>query len=300
MDRVGRTARIVVASVAGSTPREPGAAMLVWESGQSGTIGGGTLEHQAVNQARELLANGSERKRVIGYPLGPSLGQCCGGTVTLAVEVYDVADVQEIGTSMEGSGLFARPVSDSDRTPPRCPDTSRASLPFLNRGWFVEQFSRPIRPLWIFGAGHVGRAIIDVVSPLSEFDVKWIDTSSERFPNPVPESVEKVVARHPAKLVGYAPENAEHLILTHSHSLDLEICHALLKHRFRTAGLIGSATKWSRFRKRLREAGFDQQGVDRIQCPIGDPSLGKRPQAIAIGVASGLLSDKSFHPADTT
>ena len=89
----------------------------------------------------------------------------------------------------------------------------------------------------------------------------------------------------------HAPHDAHHLILTYSHALDLALCHGLLGHGFARAGLIGSATKWARFRSRLGALGHAPAQIARIRCPIGTPGFGKHPQAIAIGVASGLLSD---------
>ncbi|MFN3577396.1 MAG: XdhC family protein, partial [Tabrizicola sp.] len=87
----------------------------------------------------------------------------------------------------------------------------------------------------------------------------------------------------------HAPTDAEHLILTFSHALDLELCHRLLIRGFRSCGLIGSATKWGRFRSRLAALGHDAAAIGRIRCPIGDPRLGKHPQAIAVGVVAELL-----------
>jgi xanthine dehydrogenase accessory factor len=98
-----------------------------------------------------------------------------------------------------------------------------------------------------------------------------------------------VPASDPAMLADHAPVGAEHLVLTYSHALDLELCHRLLLRGFRTCGLIGSATKWGRFRSRLKALGHSVDAVARIQCPIGDPSLGKHPQAIAVGVVAALL-----------
>jgi xanthine dehydrogenase accessory factor len=89
--------------------------------------------------------------------------------------------------------------------------------------------------------------------------------------------------------VKFAPDSARHLILTYSHALDLELCHQLLSHRFAFTGLIGSKTKWARFRKRLAELGHTAAQITRITSPIGEPILGKQPQAIAIGVAASLL-----------
>ena len=82
---------------------------------------------------------------------------------------------------------------------------------------------------------------------------------------------------------------AEHLVLTYSHALDLELCHRILGHGFARLGLIGSATKAARFRARLHDLGHLPVEIQRIACPIGDTSLGKHPQAIALGVATELL-----------
>jgi xanthine dehydrogenase accessory factor len=145
------------------------------------------------------------------------------------------------------------------------------------------------RQVWVWGAGHVGRALVNVLAPLPGIAVTWLDVSAERFPEAVPEGVTVVPASDPAVLADHAPLDAEHLILTFSHALDLELCHRLLLRGFRTCGLIGSATKWARFRSRLTALGHDAPAVGRIRCPMGDPSLGKHPQAIAIGVAAEML-----------
>ena len=106
----------------------------------------------------------------------------------------------------------------------------------------------------------------------------------------IPAGVTTVPAAKPAELVRHAPRDAEHLVLTYSHNLDLELCNRLLSHDFRFAGLIGSATKWARFRSRLAALGHSPERISRITCPIGDPGLGKHPQMIAVGVAAQLLA----------
>jgi len=148
----------------------------------------------------------------------------------------------------------------------------------------------PTRPLWIWGAGHVGRALVDVLSRLPQLEITWVDTAAERFPETVPGNVRVVPAADPARLVARAPVDAEHVVLTYSHALDLALCHELLQHGFGHAGLIGSATKWARFRKRLGAMGHAPAQIARIACPIGAPHLGKHPQAIAIGVAADMLA----------
>ncbi|TNF62837.1 MAG: xanthine dehydrogenase accessory protein XdhC, partial [Rhodobacteraceae bacterium] len=160
----------------------------------------------------------------------------------------------------------------------------------LVEGWMIEPVARPGRAVWIWGAGHVGRALVDVLSPLPDLALTWIDTAPERFPDAIPEGVTMLPAADPVRLVPHAPRQAEHLVLTYSHALDLALCHALLGHGFAFAGLIGSATKWARFRSRLAALGHAPQDIARITCPIGAPALGKHPHAIAIGVAAGLLA----------
>lgn len=287
-DLHGQVARVVVADVAGSTPREVGASMLVWETGQDGTIGGGTLEFEAAHAARSTHSD-----RMETHALGPSLGQCCGGSVTVLTEFWDAKRF-----AGHTGDIVARPLPGREADMPL--SVSRILMRARNSGarvgagivdgWMIEPVSRPSRALWIFGAGHVGRALVEVLHPLPDIEITWVDTKEDRFPSQVPSNVHQLVAADPAHAVSYAPENAEHLILTYSHALDLALCHALLTHGFLSVGLIGSATKWARFRKRLGELGHTAAQIDRIQCPIGDPMLGKHPQAIAVGVAAGLLN----------
>jgi xanthine dehydrogenase accessory factor len=229
--------RITVARTAGSTPRETGAQMLVWPDRTEGTIGGGALEWDAMAIARQMLAEDRSIHRAT-IPLGPALGQCCGGSVTLV---------------WERAATF---------------------LPVQRR------------PLWIYGAGHVGRAIVHVMQPLPDFDITWVDIAADRFPAT---EVTTFVAVDPAQAVRHAPDDAAHLILTHSHALDLALCHAILLRQFDSIGLIGSATKWARFRARLAALGHTPAQIARIACPIGDVSLGKHPAALALGVATAMI-----------
>lgn len=234
--------RITILRIAGSAPREAGTVMHVGPDSQAGTIGGGALEYRAIRTARDMLEAGRPRFEET-IPLGPGLGQCCGGSVRLG---YDIV---------------------TDAAGPA-----------------------PTRPLWIWGAGHVGRALAHTLAPLPDMAITWIDTGPDRFPETVPAGVTPLPAADMPRLVPRAPGTAEHLVVTYSHEIDLALCHALLSHGFAAAGLIGSATKWARFRKRLHALGHSDAQISRIACPIGDPTLGKHPQAIAVGVAAALLS----------
>ena len=285
--------RVVVAEVAGSAPREVGAAMVVWGEGQDGTIGGGALEYAAVARARAMLAT-DQAARLDRMPLGPSLGQCCGGAVTLLSELWTAAAAEAVD-----GPVVARPL------PGKVPEMSLAVHRILARargqgaglaarvvqGWFVEPLTKAERDIWVWGAGHVGRALVPVLQPLPGLRITWVDTAAARFPA-VPGGVVQRIAGNPADLVAEAPPGAEHLVLTFSHALDLEVCHRLLGHGFGALGLIGSATKWARFRSRLAALGHGSEAINRITCPIGDPALGKHPQAIAVGVAAELLKGR--------
>lgn len=291
----GAVARVVVAEVKGSAPREVGASMLVWAGDQSGTIGGGALEYEAAARARAMLADvGGDR--VDRMPLGPALNQCCGGAVVVLSEVWDADRL----ATLDEAKVIARPLPGTTGEMPlavlRILNRARGEgvrpVPRMTHGWMVEPVTEAAREIWIWGAGHVGRALVSVLAPLPGMHLTWIDTDAARFPV-IPEGVVRKTAANPADLVPEAPAHAEHLILTFSHAFDLEICHRLLGHGFGTVGLIGSATKWARFRSRLKALGHAGAQIDRIRCPIGDPDLGKHPQAIAVGVSADLLKDRT-------
>jgi xanthine dehydrogenase accessory factor len=282
----GRVVRVVVAGHDGSAPREAGAAMLVWATGQSGTIGGGALEFAAVARARDKLAAGGQWTDRVA--LGPALGQCCGGAVTLWSEVFDALTLPKpvAGVIVRGPGEMPLAVT-------RVVAAARGQgvLPAsgLMDHWMVEAVAQPRSQVWVWGAGHVGRALVGMLAPLPGLSVTWVDTAAERFPDEVPQGVTVVPAADPALLVTHAPPEAQHLILTYSHALDLELCHRLLQRGFGGCGLIGSGTKWARFKGRLRDLGHGADAIARIRCPIGEPSFGKHPQEIAVGVVADIL-----------
>jgi len=292
IDRHGRVARVVIAAVKGSSPREVGASMLVWADGQSGTIGGGALEYAAAQTARTA----TERYRLSNHALGPDLGQCCGGAVRLVTEVYDAERLAEIPTSGHAArGLGPQPLSVT-----RALRQARAGHSIeagLYDGWLIEPLHIRRTPLWVWGAGHVGRALIDVLHPLPDLALTWVDDAPTRYPEKTPAAVRILPSPHMQGAMALAPATAHHLILTYSHETDLALCHAALLHGFAKCGVIGSATKWARFRRRLRALGHSDTQIARIVCPIGDPRLGKHPQAIAIGVAQDLL--RNAQPFDT-
>lgn len=286
--KVGPVTRVVVAATRGSAPREVGASLCVWPGGQSGTIGGGALEFEAAKRA-------VRQEFVEQVPLGPARGQCCGGSVTLVAERFDADRLSKI----EGP-RFARSVTESGAEPPlshhRAVADARAGKGETGLiwadGWLSEPIGRKRDPIWIWGAGHVGRALIETLAPLPDAALTWVDTALDRFPSPLADGVTQLVAANPGDLVAHAPQDAQHVIVTYSHAIDLDLCHRLLAHGFAHIGLIGSKTKWARFRKRLQALGHSPQSIDQITCPIGDPAFGKHPQAIAISVAADLLQKR--------
>ena len=285
----GTIARVVVAGTKGSTPREVGASVAVWADGQSGTIGGGRLEYQAVQRARTMLARASA-PRVDRAALGPAMNQCCGGAVTLVTEVFDTAVLGEIA----GKSAFARPVepgageipAQMKRAISRTNALGSHVAIALSHGWLVEPLERAKRQIVIYGAGHVGQALASTLAPLPDFDLVVADQRAGML-DLVHTGVR--TSQNPLDTLAAAPDDAAHLIMTHAHDLDLALCHAVLGRPFHSVGLIGSATKWARFRKRLLALGHTPAQVARIRCPIGDPSLGKHPQAIAVGVTADLI-----------
>ncbi|MEM9579789.1 MAG: xanthine dehydrogenase accessory protein XdhC [Pseudomonadota bacterium] len=231
---------IHVAHTRGSVPRETGTSMRVSQHETQGTIGGGTLEWEAMQLARQMLDEGRNSLTKV-MPLGPDLGQCCGGVVTLE---------------------FSQ---------------TKAATPH----------DRP--PLFIWGAGHVGRAIAGVIAPLQDREVTLIDDAPGRLPDPMPAPASPLIAVDMPRAAALLQAQADHLVVTYSHRIDLALCDVLLRHSRGHIGLIGSATKWARFRKRLAAMGHSETEISRIDCPIGDPALGKHPQAIAIGVAQRMI-----------
>ncbi len=296
----GPVVRVVITGFEGSAPRETGASMLVWQDGQSGTIGGGALEFQMAARARKLLGQiGDWRREIVKMPLGPALNQCCGGNVEMLLERYAALEIR----SIEGAApSFTRPKQDGISPTPAPLQAARLlraerSGATIDAGWFCEIMTQEKTPVWLYGAGHVGREVVRVLTGLP-FDINWVDTDRARFPDMVPVNYQCNV--NPAALVIDAPDNALHFVLTYSHSHDLEICHQVLSRRFGHLGLIGSASKKARFLKRLRELGHSDAVLARLQCPIGDRSLGKTPSAIAIGLAYWLMQSNIKQRQETT
>ncbi|WP_137893428.1 xanthine dehydrogenase accessory protein XdhC [Ramlibacter sp. 2FC] len=255
LTRLAREPAVLVTmdSVQGSGPREVGAWMAVFAQGEVGTIGGGHLEFQAQQQAREGL-RGEALVPLRRFALGPSLGQCCGGVVHLRFEQVGPADAASLHTRLAAA---------------------RA-------------------PLALFGGGHVGRALIEVLGRLP-FELLWVDSRDDIFPDQLPDNVRCEHSEPVQAAVRDLAPGSRVLIMSFSHAEDLDVVAACLQRLRERAdlpfiGLIGSKTKWAAFRHRLRERGFSEAECARVTCPIGLPGIGgKQPEVIAVSVAAQLL-----------
>ena len=253
--------RVSVQAHQGSVPRETGAWMLVTADQLRGTVGGGQLELQAIQKARGLLGTSMNASHIERYPLGPSLGQCCGGVVHLQFESFVPADTQRI-----------------DEVVVR-----------LNAAVVAQR-----TPVALFGGGHVGHAIVQALAPLP-FAVRWVDSRDEIFPTDLPLNVSVEHSNPVHAAVHDLSTQSRVLTMSFSHAEDLDIVAACLQRHREQAdlpfiGLIGSRTKWARFRNRLLERGFTELELAHITSPIGLPGIvGKQPEVIAASVAAQLL-----------
>ena len=244
-----------VVATQGSVPRETGAWMAVWPDSVTGTIGGGHLELVAILAAREGLRSATaEWPQTQRHALGPSLGQCCGGVVNLSLERVTASDRDRLRTELSARG----------------------------------------QPLALFGGGHVGHALVQVLARLP-FRVRWVDSRDGIFPAELPDTVEAEHSDPVQHAVRELEPGSQVLVMSFSHAEDLDIVAACLRRQRERAdlpfvGLIGSRTKWATFQRRLGERGFSAEELAHITCPIGVPGIsGKQPEVIAVAVAAQLL-----------
>ncbi len=321
---------VTVIVTRGSAPRASGARMVVSERASLGSIGGGQLEFRAQGIARAMLQNGADDDgsgtRIMRFPLGASLGQCCGGVVELGFErvgTDDLAWLDQAGALDREGGTWARIRRlgvFSSQPPTILTATAAASLSPAALGevaqeaarlllaeaegglsvvaddtpasapWLIDVTAPPALTVVLFGAGHVGCAIAEVFGRLP-FRVIWVDGRDACFPDTVASNIETRVSDDPTDEVKLAPKNAFFLVMTHSHALDFDLIRAILdRGEFGYLGLIGSTSKRKSFAARLRARGYPDADIARVHCPIGVPGVvGKEPEVIAVSVAASLL-----------
>lgn len=296
--------RVIVASVRGSAPREPGACMLIDSRGVAGTIGGGNLEREAIAAARVALGapSGSDSIRTYKMTLARDLAQCCGGVVEIWIERLTRDDRPWLAAAAASAQAGCSVLTT--RALPGAPERTCASggeRPRFDRIDFDlqagvptlrERIDSPSAPLWLYGAGHVGRAVVRNLAELP-FHVTWIDSRAELLTGHMPANARARHAEEPESLVRTAPASAYHLVMTHDHGIDFDVCHAILERgEFVWLGLIGSASKAAKFRARLARAGIPSERIARLVCPIGVGGLtSKLPAAIAASVTVQLLQE---------
>lgn len=329
---------VSVTGVRGSAPRETGARMIVTARETRGTIGGGQLEYQctriAASHLREQAGVADDERFVRRFPLGSDCGQCCGGVVDVlfepvsrdngswldkALELRNERKALVIATSLNTEATLLICGDDcfsfGNDSAPESP-LAEAARDMLSRAasagaeFFVDPADAPYLMqvigrsrfhVAVFGAGHVGSAVVDVLSRL-DCDIRWIDSRRNVFPADLPPNATTVESAQPEREIAAMPQATCFLVMTHSHALDYEICQRILAGGdFSYCGLIGSLTKRRRFERLMRQQGMSVAALDRLTCPIGVSGIsGKHPQEIAIAVAAELLQlvDSRYSRAD--
>ncbi|PSM17550.1 xanthine dehydrogenase accessory protein XdhC [Nitratireductor sp. StC3] len=269
LDAHPAAAKVEVSAAKGSTPREAGTWMLVAPERIFGTIGGGQLEFMAIDEARALLraapAAEAEREKALDIPLGPEIGQCCGGRVGLSIERVDQGLRDR---------LLARARAEDDRLP----------------------------RVLVFGGGHVGRALADALV-LLPVRATVVETRAEAIAG-FPADVETRLSAVPEELVRAASAGTAFVVLTHDHALDfLIVSEALKRGDAAYVGMIGSATKKATFRSWfLKTAGGSAAALSRLVTPIGgDGVRDKRPAVIAALAAAEIMTAlvAAFQPSSS-
>src|SRR5271166_6552936 len=294
----GSAALVTLARVQGSSPREAGARMVVRPSGGfHGTIGGGALEWAALEAAQAVLQRGRGPATRRSLALGPELAQCCGGRVEWRIETFDGRDLEQLTrmaiAETRGPATLRARVGSDGRIERMLEEGQRGEGLIggepEGEGW-AEPLGQSARTVYLFGAGHVGRALALALAPLP-FVVRWIDSRREAFPGLAPANVALIHAPSPAAELVNAPDGALIVVMTHSHPIDLEIvAEALRAERFGFVGLIGSSTKRARFVSQMRAAGLSKEALSKLVCPIGVPGIAdKDPAVIAASTAAQLL-----------
>ena len=250
---------IKIIDTKGSVPRNQNVCMVISNNNQFGTIGGGELEYRATKESLKLLKNMNAIEKILDFPLGPSLGQCCGGFIKIYLKKY-----------INGMELL---------------DNHNLKNDILNKN----------NNLYIFGAGHVSAALMNKLDGI-DFNVFVIDSREEYLSKIKLEYINTILAKNPEIIIKNAPSNAYYLIMTHSHQIDLSICSSILDNDNSSfIGLIGSETKKIKFYKRLQELGYNKKIVEKIACPIGNKRIaGKEPDVIAISIIARLLEYKTI------
>ncbi len=317
---------VTLNQIMGSAPRESGCRMMVTADAISGSIGGGNLEFTAIQQARDWLKQTpAARQQLQPFGLGPALNQCCGGAVSLHFEILPagippwLADLNSfvlndtpavLATRVDGDLPLHRVITAASEQPAGFPgDVWRQAQSILDADstaanaetlftvetetgeWWLESNLDQRPDLLLFGAGHVGQEVARMLQKLP-FRLTWVDQRPGIFPADAAEHC-TLNGSDPLAVVAQARANSIFVVMTHSHELDEDICHAVLsRNDFRWLGLIGSDTKRKRFVHRLKQKGVSEQQLEYLICPIGLAGIhGKQPATIALSLIAQLMME---------
>ena len=305
---------VTVVTLKGSSPRASGTRMVVTETAIAGSIGGGGLEHAAIKAARARLADPTARPVTVeATVLGPHLGQCCGGRVLVAHERLDAGaktwiarwsaavEGETVVTEIAADRVIRHFLADDAATSRPAAEVARLAADPTPEGatvwraddgvhYLIENAAPRPHRLYLFGAGHVGRALVEVLAPLP-FAVAWIDDRAALLRPPFPANATPCLTAEPAAVVDAAERGAMYLAMTPNHGLDFAICERVLSRGdFAFLGMVGSDGKRRALVKRMRARGLDNAVIDRLVCPIGLAGIpGKSPAEIAVATAAQLL-----------
>jgi len=235
---------LTVLETKGSSPRDTGTKMLVTKNSIFDTIGGGALEHECIQIARDLLEEGKSLQLTQSFNLGKDLKQCCGGVVSIFFEVFSVNNFK----------------------------------------------------IALFGAGHIGKALVKILEDV-DCQLSWFDSRDVQFPKKTASHIKHIVMDEPELSVDSCAKNTYFLVMTHDHALDQQLCEAIISRGdSRYCGLIGSHTKGLKFRQRLLKKGFKKQEINNLSCPSGLKGMNsKKPVEIAISIMAELLLLRDKH-----
>tara|TARA_Y100000996_G_scaffold18520_1_gene13711 strand:- start:376 stop:1119 length:744 start_codon:yes stop_codon:yes gene_type:complete len=229
--------------------------MLISENDIYGSIGGGQLEYSVIEISKKNLSNDEFNNEIVNIPLGPSIGQCCGGYVRVSIEKF-----KDGLTSLEKE----------------------------------KSKSINLQHLYIFGAGHIGQELSSRSIDL-DFKINLVDSRIDFLNLQQKDNVNTILANSPWLLIKNLPKNSFFIILTHSHDYDFKIINEILRtQNFKFLGLIGSKTKFNRFKNRLLKIGHKENLISKIECPVGLKNISsKKPAEIAISIIGRLLEYRS-------
>ncbi len=314
---------VTVIEVIGSAPREVGARMVVTSRSMFDSIGGGNLEHEAMHQARNMLSDQeSPRRRLEFFGLGVTMNQCCGGAVRVMYEKFSGQEamclydrlyppgrkrIEFLVSSLSDNGATAvlstkhdwetvpEVVAEQTQRLLECFEPTSVLVKDGEDEWFLTRVDEQPTKVVVFGAGHVGKALIKLLQDLP-FQIDWVDSRNNMFPAEIPVNTVAHQLECPQNIINVQPPSAYYVVMTHSHGLDYDICLKILRERrFGWLGLIGSNTKSQRFKKRMIEDGIDPFVLSRLVCPIGIESVrGKFPAVIALSTAAQLLQERQI------